>query len=186
MEQGTGNNALDKQTLVLISGPVASGKTTTAWMLAKAARELSLQAASIDMDEMVEMIAGSDWSLITEEDRRRACRATSGLVDQLLDSGVVFIAIAGSTLSQYEWDEVLQSLNRRPRVFLVLLHVSLEEASRRTKDDPDRIKTKDRSYLTQLDARTNWKAIRQHDVELETDGIKADEVSARIAVMVFE
>jgi len=185
MEPGKRNKAPDSRTLVLISGPVASGKTTAAGMLARAARELGLQAASIDMDEMVEMIAGSDWSLITGEDRLRACHATSALVNQLHDSGVSFIAVAGSTLSQYEWDEVLQPLNCRPNVFFVLLRVTLEEASRRIKRDPDRTMTKDPNYLAQLDARTNRQAIREHDIELETDGTTADEVSARIAARVF-
>jgi chloramphenicol 3-O-phosphotransferase len=70
-------------------------------------------------------------------------------------------------------------------VFFVLLRVTLEEASRRIKRDPDRTMTKDPNYLAQLDARTNRQAIREHDIELETDGTTADEVSARIAARVF-
>jgi adenylylsulfate kinase-like enzyme len=187
MEPGTRNKASpsDIQVLVLFSGPVASGKTTAASRLAEMARQRGLPAAAIDLDDMVEMVAGRDWSLVTDGDRRRACRATSTLLDDLFSSGTAFIAIAGSTLSTYEWDEVIQPLHHRARVSYVLLRVSLEEARRRAQGDPERIHAKDPGFLARLAAQTDWTAIRKHDIDIETDGLTADEVSARIAARVF-
>ena len=57
----------DGRLLALISGPIASGKTTAAKALAEITRLQGHQAASIDMDEVVAMVAGEDWSRVHPE-----------------------------------------------------------------------------------------------------------------------
>jgi tRNA uridine 5-carbamoylmethylation protein Kti12 len=54
--------------LVLITGPIASGKTAVAREVAKAARRRSLTAAAIDMDTLVQMLIGDDWLSVTLDD----------------------------------------------------------------------------------------------------------------------
>ena len=52
-----GKSAPGHRELILISGAVASGKTTLAWRLAALSREGAVPAAAIDMDELVATVA---------------------------------------------------------------------------------------------------------------------------------
>jgi len=167
--------------LVLISGAVASGKTTAAQGLAAYARALGEVAAAVDMDDMIAIVAGSDWSLISNGERRRACRATASFVQSLFESGTQLVAIAGSTLSPYEWDELTRRLDAEPETLYVLLQVSLEEAVRRAKGDPGRLHTKDPAHVAKLAAAIDWSAVRRHDLEVQTDSMTPEDIVAFIA-----
>jgi hypothetical protein len=101
--------------LILISGAVASGKTTLALSLAGLARMRGIPAASIDIDELVVTVAGPDWSLVTRTDRLFACELAGVLTERLFDRGERLVAIAGSTLSSYEWQHVVTSLSQATR-----------------------------------------------------------------------
>ena len=50
--------------LVIVTGPIASGKTTVILKLAELARQRGEMAAAIDLDLLIEMIAGTDWSVV--------------------------------------------------------------------------------------------------------------------------
>jgi len=170
---------------VLISGPVASGKTTAAKGLAVIARRYGHNAASIDIDELVEMVAGDDWSRVSHKDRVLATQVASAIVGKLFASGMELVTVAGSTLSNSEWDELFQPLNPRPKPFYVLLRVSAEEAVRRAQGDPERVHTKDPVVIAQLASRIDWSIIRSQHVDLMTDGLDADEVTRILAREIF-
>lgn len=165
--------------LLLISGAVGSGKTTLASNLARIARDHGLTAASIDMDDMVSVVAGTDWSLVTHEHRVRASKAAGELARHLLDSGHRIVAIAGSTLSQYEWDDVLSAFDDQPAVTYVLLRVSVDEATRRAQLDPARSPTagtRNPDVVAHLHRAIDWTTVRKHNIEINTDHLTADEV----------
>ena len=172
------------RSLVLISGPVAAGKTTTAVGLAALARIEGIPALAIDMDEMIEMAAGPDWSMISQAQRRLACRITSGLVDAAFANGAGLVSVAGSTLSGYEWDELTTSLGSSPSVTRVLLRVSLDESVRRAQGDPDRVSTKDPTYVAKIAAARDWASVPKPDIEVHTDGMTGQDVQERIASLV--
>jgi shikimate kinase len=159
--------------LVLISGAVASGKTTTARALAAQARASGHVVASIDMDEMIAIVAGADWSKIGHADREQACHVTGSLVQSLFDDGTRLVVIAGSTLSNSEWDDVTKHLNASPEITYVLLRVSVEESVRRAQADAGRIGTKDPERVAELAAAIDWAKVRRPDVEIDTEGMAA-------------
>ena len=163
---------------MLISGPIAAGKTTAVLGLASYVRARGTLAAAIDMDELIEMMAGRDWSLIRHEDCQRARHAASALVQACFDTGMRVVIVAGSTLSKYEWDEVTRALSPMPQILKVLLRVSLEESVRRAQNDAGRVLTKNPEYVAKLAAAINWEATGQYDVEIETDDITVDQVVA--------
>ena len=169
-------NNLPNRRLVLISGSIAAGKTTAARALATLARSLGATAAAIDMDEMIEAVAGNDWSTITEAARLRACRATASFVQTCFESGAELIAVAGSTLSPYEWDEVTRLLDPAPDTLYVLLRVSLAESIRRAQADSTRVHTRAPAHVEKLAAAIDWSAVRNHDIEIDTDGMTAEDV----------
>jgi tRNA uridine 5-carbamoylmethylation protein Kti12 len=171
--------------LVLISGEIASGKTSTANRLAAMARQRDIPAASIDMDMMIEMAAGDDWARIEPEQRHFAVHTTARLVETLLQSGLDMIFVAGSTLSPYEWDTLLAGLDSKPHHLFVLLRVSLDEAIRRAKDDPWRTTTRNPEVLRRLASRVDWTRIRDHHIDLVTDGLSLDDVATILSREVF-
>lgn len=168
------------QRLVLISGPVASGKSTLAEALAHLARESGASAAAIDMDELTTMIAGHDWSLITPAQRRLACELAAAVTDRVFDGGYTFVAIAGSTLSAGEWNEMLRHLNAPPPTTRVLLRVSVGEAVRRAQADATRGATSDPRVVAALHAQIDWSHVPPADVEVDTDHLPADDVAAAV------
>ena len=167
--------------LILIGGPIASGKTVAARGLAARLRSLGQDVAAIDMDEMIAIVAGEDWSLITASDRQKACRLTSRVVQGLFDEGVGTVAIAGSTLSPYEWNEVATHLAPAPTVTRVLLRVSVEESIRRAQIDPARTSTPEPGYVEKLAAAIDWARVPTPDIDLQTDAMTIDEVLASIS-----
>ena len=167
--------------LVLISGPIAAGKTTVAYSLAALARSRGLPSAAIDMDEMIATVAGDDWSLVQRGDRLRACRIAASLAQALFDAGMEVVAIAGSTLSPYEWDEVTGGLDTPARTTTILLRVSVDEAVRRAQADPARVHTQDAAYVAKLAAAIDWTAVSRPDIDLNTDHLTAQEVIGLVA-----
>jgi hypothetical protein len=181
----TSDAAADHRQLVLISGPIASGKTTAAFRLAALTREHGQRAAAIDIDELVEMVAGEDWSLVRLDDRKLAIEAAAAIADRLFDAGVALVAVAGSTLSSYEWTCLLESLACRPTT-LTVLRVSLAESIRRAQSDTLRIHTVEgdserRNFIVRLYGQISGARLTTHDIEIETDGRSVDEVVSLIS-----
>jgi shikimate kinase len=179
-----GTKASLEPVLVLISGPIASGKTTAILGLASLARQWGLPAAAIDIDELVEMTAG-DWSQANEGHRRLAWQLASVLIDKLIQSGIVLIAVGGSTLSPKEWDELLKRIETAPQTLYVRLRVSFEEALQRARSDPDRVSTKDGTFLAQQYKRLDWTGVDEPDISIETDDLLPGDVASQIAQRLF-
>jgi adenylylsulfate kinase-like enzyme len=168
--------------LILISGAVASGKTTLASLLAAKARATGVPAASIDMDALTEMVGGPDWSHIADMHRRLACELAADIAQRLFARAYRLIAIAGSTVSSREWQQVLRDSRPTQRTTRVLLRVSVAEASRRARDDGTRGVTRNSTVLAQLHAAIDWSDVPEPDICLDTDGLSQDEVAETVWV----
>jgi cytidylate kinase len=163
--------------LVLISGPIASGKTSVAFELAARVRREGRRAAAIDMDDLVEMVGGDDWSLVTQDHRLRASGCAGKLARELFDGGFGLIAVAGSTLMAYESDELLVHLASPVTVLRVLLRVNVDEAILRAQADSTRVGTRDAEAVKALHSRIDWQKVPASDLAIETDGRSIEEVA---------
>jgi adenylylsulfate kinase-like enzyme len=170
--------------LILISGAVASGKTTLALSLAGLARMRGIPAASIDIDELVVTVAGPDWSLVTRTDRLFACELAGVLTERLFDRGERLVAIAGSTLSSYEWQHVVSNLSQAPHATYVLLHVSLDEAVRRAQQDSTG-PSRNLEIVARVHSDIDWSTVRRPDIEVDTDNVSPDEMAETVWRAVF-
>jgi hypothetical protein len=170
--------------LVVITGPIASGKTTLAFGLAAFARERGLKAAAIDMDDLVEMVAG-DWEHVGKAHRLLAPRLAAVLLNELRSAGYDFVAVAGSTLAAYEQDAIVAHLYGGLVSAHVRLSVRIEEAGRRAQADSSRVATKNPDVLRRHYDRIDWERLPAADFHIDTDGRPAGEVLHLVAASVL-
>ena len=171
--------------LILISGHIASGKTTVARRLADIARERGLRAAALDMDDIVVSLAG-DWSRAAEYDRVLAGEVTALVVDRLFASGMQLVTVAGTTLAGGEWAILQDALKTSVDAVRARLLVSLAESQRRAQADPTRLATRDPDVVELLYMRVDQANMPTVDLELATDGLTLEQVAQELATQVLQ
>src|SRR5579864_3767650 len=123
--------------VLIISGPIASGKSTVAQALAAESRASGANAAVIDLDRMYMML--DDGPVMRDaEFSWRARRATAALVDHYVLDGLDLIIAEGDFWTPGQRDEFTCRLTSGIAPVFVTLRVSVEEALRRVQSDPNR------------------------------------------------
>lgn len=168
------------QKLILVTGPVASGKTTIARELAAHARSGGLAAAAVDMDDLVFMVNGTDWRTVNASHWALARQAAAELIDFFFASGSSVVTIAGPFFGRAEREELVRAVRSRPAVSVVVLDVQLDEAVARASTDPTRTLSKEPALLARLEATINWNELPTDAVRIRTDGQSADAVARRL------
>ena len=150
--------------VVVVSGAIASGKTTVTRELARRAREQGSQVAAIDMDELVEMVMGNDWLTVTRTHLWLARQMAISLVEKLSNSGA----------------ELINGMQDHATVRFVTLEVPLAEALRRCQEDPQRVVTKDRGLVARIYNGIDWRVLPRGEIVLSTDGASVHETADRV------
>lgn len=172
--------------LVLLTGPIASGKTAIGRNLAARARSRGLEAASIDMDDIVFMVNGFDWRTVTAAHWALARRAAAAITDALFSARLDLVAVAGPFFGESDRNELIGNMRTGASVHVVALSVTLEQAIIRAQADPTRTLSKDPALLAKLEKTINWAELPADAIRLSTDGLSADEAGARIFRELFD
>ena len=124
-------------TLLIISGPIASGKSTVAQLLATESRASGHTVAVVDLDRLYMML---DHRSPMDDPRtwRAARRAAAALADQFLVDGAELVIVEGTFWAQAERDEFAHRLSTAFDALFVTLHVSVDEALTRVQADVGR------------------------------------------------
>ena len=123
--------------VLIISGPIASGKSTAAYGLAAESRASGATAAVVELDRMYMML--HDSSLMSDARiSRQARRATAALVDQYVLDGIDVVIAEGDFWIASQRDEFSSRLSSGVAAVFVTLRVSVEEALRRVGLDANR------------------------------------------------
>jgi tRNA uridine 5-carbamoylmethylation protein Kti12 len=162
--------------LVLITGPIASGKTTTARSLAQRHRDAGRSSAAIDLDDFVEMVAGSDWSSVRREHWQIAGRAAVAAIGSLLDSGIESVYLAGPFFSARLRALILDALASHTEVACVVLDVSLDETIRRAAGDTHRGLTSDPDFIRKIFATIVWDELSADTIRVAADHLELEAV----------
>jgi len=132
--------------LIVISGPIASGKSTIATELAGQLERAGVGAAVIDLDLVRDrLVAGgapadaASWVL--------ARRDAAVEADALTEDGVAVVVAEGSFNLPTDRAAFVTHLRPRSDPIFVTLQVSYEEALRRAMQDPTRGVSRDPRYL---------------------------------------
>jgi predicted kinase len=132
--------------VIVITGPIASGKSTVAREVARELRRAHARVAVIDLDLLHDMLAtdGPDpddatWAL--------ARHAAATLANTFLADGVAVVVAEGSFNTERDRSAFTEGLDTSVSPLYVTLRVSFEEALRRAQSDPTRGKSRDPAFL---------------------------------------
>lgn len=170
------------RTLVVINGPIASGKNAVSTALAGILERNGSKTAVIDLDEM--------WSMLDHQIPRRrdpehwleARRAAAILTDEFYRSGRGSVIVNGPFFTQAERTGFLEHLRTAVTPLFVTLRVSFEEAWRRAQGDPRRVASKQRDRLRERYSESErlMPPLLARDLVIDTDGRAPDEIATDI------
>jgi predicted kinase len=132
--------------LIVICGPIASGKSTLARAVALLFRHQGVEAAAIDLDLVYEMLEGDGALKASPSTWRRARRAAAALTDALLEDGVR-VVVEGDFLTAQERAEFGSALCSPVVPLFVTVHVPVDIALQRVEADPTRGLSRDPGFL---------------------------------------
>jgi predicted enzyme related to lactoylglutathione lyase len=168
--------------VLIISGPIASGKSTVAQLLATASRAAGSTATVVELDRMYMML---DDSPLMSDPRisRRARRAAAALVDHYVLDGLDLIIAEGDFWSTGGRDEFTYRLSSGVAPVLVTLRVSVEAALRRVETDRNRRLSRIPEVLRRSHADFAAAPAIAGDVTIDSTSLSAAEVAACIRSM---
>jgi adenylylsulfate kinase-like enzyme len=168
--------------LIVISGPIASGKSTVARELARDLAQVGVRAEVIDLDLLHdELIA--DGSISDDSTWTLARRAVATLANTFLEDGVAVVIADGSFNRPSDRATLAQHLRADARPVYVTLRVSFEEALRRAQADPTRGRSQDPLVLAPYFAavRPVLETIPATDVVIDTESTTPASAAASVA-----
>jgi shikimate kinase len=167
--------------LVVVVGPIASGKSTVAGLLTEHLIRAGLTVACVDVDEVAAMAHAPGG--LTQEQWHQAHVAHGALVGGWLDTAVDVVVAHGPAYSRQETDALMAHVAPGTRVLRVLLLASLDAALQRVGGQPGRGVSRDPAFLRATYDRF-W-SLRPHldpcDLSFDTEVDAAETVAARVA-----
>lgn len=172
------------RTLIVITGPIASGKSALARRLAGVLRQCGWSAAVVDLDLVYSMLADDPKS---DDAIWRQARQTAGaMADALFAQGCRAVIVEGEFWTSDERQSLLECVTTLCAIGFVTLRVSFDEALRRAQADATRGLSKEPAFLRRQMARftaalPNFPAT---DLLLDSESASVDAHAAQIAKMV--
>jgi adenylylsulfate kinase-like enzyme len=168
--------------VIVITGPIASGKSTIASELARSLELANIRAEVIDLDQVHDGLP-PDGSTSETSTWTRARREAATAANALLAEGVAVVIADGSFNLPIDRETFVRDLRRSSRVLFVTLRVSFEEALRRAQADPTRGRSRDRQFLaSHFEARrAELATVPSTDIQIDTERTTTAEAAARIA-----
>jgi lactoylglutathione lyase len=132
--------------LLVISGPIAAGKSTVAAALATVFRDSGRTAAVVDLDRIYMMF--DDRPPMTDPRiSRLARRAAAALTDHFVLDGIELVVVEGTFWTESERDELTGRLTTLVQTVFLTLRVAVEEALRRVEGDTGRRASRNPVFL---------------------------------------
>jgi len=169
--------------LIVISGPIASGKSTVARALAQEVERHGATAAAIDLDVVYDMLEHNNARKDDASKWFRTRHAAAALATGLMMEGIDVVIVEGDFLAPTDRADFLQSLQARVEPRFVTLRVSFEDALQRVDNDTTRTFSRDRPFLWRhyQAAEAALRDLPPTDLLLDTGSVAADETARMIA-----
>ncbi len=171
--------------VIVITGPIASGKSTVARALYDELAGLGVRAAVIDLDIIEGMLSPESPShdLATWTVARRA---TASLASTFLAEGVAVVIADGSYNRPIDRAAFEQHLDADVSPIYVTLRVTFEEALRRAHGDPTRGVSRDPAFLGPYFADPTHvsASLPATDIVIDTESVSPTAAASDIAAVV--
>lgn len=173
-------------TLVVLTGPVGVGKSTTAGAAARILRESGLAVACIDLDQIYCMIRQRP-SFDDQGTWLLARQSTAALAEHFFGCVASVVIVEGGFLTRSEQAELLEALPSTPRTEIITLHASFETVHARVMadTDPGRVASKVPTVLKQLyvEYEAALPFLRETTTFIEADNRDVGQVAMQVAAM---
>ena len=171
--------------VIVITGPIASGKSTVAGELARQLELMSIGAAVIDLDLVHDQLT-TNRSTSDESTWMLARQETATAANAFLEDGVAVVIADGSFNLPGDRVTFAQQLRPSTDLVYVTLQVSFEEALRRAQGDPTRGRSQDPQFLgAHFAARRDvLEKVPATDIVIDTERTTAEGAAATIARLV--
>jgi adenylylsulfate kinase-like enzyme len=167
--------------VIVITGPIASGKSTVARELARELERAHVRVAVIDLDLLHDMLA-TDRPETDDATWAVARRAAAALATAFLAEGVAVVVAEGSFNTPADRAAFARHLDAGVDSLYVTLRVSFEEAFRRAQGDPTRGKSRDPAFLGRYfaDVEKALATVPATDIVIDTERMPATSAAAEI------
>jgi predicted kinase len=169
--------------LVVISGPIASGKSTIARGLARELERHGVTTAVVDLDLLYHMQAHTRADPNGDAARWQAARrAAAAIAESFLRDGIAAVVVEGSFQDADSREALAASLRSTGDAFFVTLRVSYEEALRRAMADPTRGVSRDAAFLRRYynESGPALRDVPPGDLVIDTERVREQEAVATI------
>ena len=140
--------------LIVITGPVAGGKSSTSAVVASQLRQTLGPSAVVGLDELYLMAKqGSSWG--EQQSWERARQGAAALADAWFASGIRFVVVDGEFFTPEEWTQFRTHLHTAPLVTFLTLRASYEEVYQRAQGDHTRGASREPAFLKELHTHFN-------------------------------
>jgi lactoylglutathione lyase len=161
--------------LLVITGPIAAGKSTVAAALATAFRDSGRTAAVVDLDRIY-MMFDNRPPMTDPRTSRQARRTAAALTDHFVLDGIV----EGTFWTESERDELTGRLTTLVRPVFLTLRVAVEEALRRVLGDTGRRASRNPVFLRASHADFDAVTLIPTDATIDSTSVTVDAVVAAI------
>jgi adenylylsulfate kinase-like enzyme len=174
-----------RSVVIVITGPIASGKSTVARELARELELNDVRAEVIDLDLVHDRLT-ANGSTFDDSTWTRARRETATAANAFLEDGVAVVIADGSFNVPSDRAALARHVRPSSRLVFVTLQVSVEEALRRAQGDSTRGRSRDRLFLgSHFAARHDvLAAVPATDIVIDTERTTATAAAATIARLV--
>jgi shikimate kinase len=173
----------NERRLIIITGPVGAGKSTTSLALAQSLRRPDVAVAVIDLDQMYGFVRQQDgygertaWV--------RARQGAAALTHCLFTTGMSVVIVEGEFFNAEELRTLTAPIQSTVEHYFFTLRLSYEYALERIQGDPLRGASKNPSFLKSLHAHFAQALpfLQEKSVVITTDALTQDQVVARLIV----
>lgn len=171
----------DAVVLVVVTGQIASGKSTVARAVARELQRNGTNAAVVDLDVIYEILDPARDPKVNQAKWTHARRLAAQIAGALLAEGV-HVVVEGEFLTSDQRAEFTNALQPVTPVRFVTLRVPFEVALERANADPSRGLSLDPTFLASHYESTAEaiRSIPSSDLTLETSAIGVEEAARRV------
>jgi adenylylsulfate kinase-like enzyme len=169
--------------LLVVCGPIASGKTTVSQAAARLLAERGIESGVVDVDVVYEMLDERGCSAGVPRVWERARRVAAAIAAALFADGVPVVVVEGDFSSEPRRGAI-STASGADAVRFVSLRVSLETALLRVRVDPERLLSREPGFL-----RAHYAGVEPPplgDLVLDTESVTPAAAAAALLSVVLD